>query len=109
MHLKDFYEKVSNHEILEGAGVIEQCNQIGIPSVLITNRQNPALKTQIAIKTILETDWETIEAICLGKMEPTPLQHISRIVGYFSRIENWSKSKIGEFKDRNAGNYAIAV
>lgn len=32
---------------------------------------------------------------------------ISRIVGYFSRINNWNKSKIGELADRHKGNYRV--
>ena len=32
---------------------------------------------------------------------------ISRIVGYFSRINNWNKSKIGELADRHKGNYSV--
>jgi ribonucleoside-triphosphate reductase (formate) len=32
---------------------------------------------------------------------------ISRIVGYFSRIKNWNKSKIGELADRHKGNYSV--
>jgi len=33
---------------------------------------------------------------------------ISRIVGYFSRINNWNKSKIGELADRHKGNYSVS-
>jgi ribonucleoside-triphosphate reductase len=33
---------------------------------------------------------------------------VSRIVGYFSRISNWNKSKLGELKDRHHGNYSVA-
>lgn len=33
---------------------------------------------------------------------------ISRIVGYFSRINNWNKSKIGELADRHKGNYTVS-
>jgi len=32
---------------------------------------------------------------------------ISRVVGYFSRIDNWNKSKIAELKDRQIGNYKV--
>ncbi|MCK5306413.1 MAG: anaerobic ribonucleoside-triphosphate reductase [Candidatus Omnitrophica bacterium] len=32
---------------------------------------------------------------------------ITRIVGYYSRVDNWNKSKIGELKDRHRGNYAV--
>ncbi|NQT86306.1 anaerobic ribonucleoside-triphosphate reductase, partial [bacterium] len=33
---------------------------------------------------------------------------MTRIVGYYSRISNWNKSKIGELRDRQAGTYALA-
>ncbi len=33
---------------------------------------------------------------------------VSRVVGYFSRIKNWNKSKKGELKDRQKGNYSVA-
>ena len=32
---------------------------------------------------------------------------ITRIVGYYSRIDNWNKSKIGELKDRQKGAYGL--
>jgi ribonucleoside-triphosphate reductase (formate) len=32
---------------------------------------------------------------------------LTRIVGYFSRITNWNKSKLGELRDRHHGNYAV--
>lgn len=33
---------------------------------------------------------------------------ITRIVGYYSKISNWNKNKIGELKDRKIGNYQIS-
>jgi ribonucleoside-triphosphate reductase len=33
---------------------------------------------------------------------------VTRIVGYFSRVANWNKSKLGELKDRHRGNYSVA-
>lgn len=32
---------------------------------------------------------------------------ISRVVGYFSVIDNWNKSKKAEFKQRQKGNYKV--
>jgi ribonucleoside-triphosphate reductase len=32
---------------------------------------------------------------------------VTRVVGYFSRVSNWNKSKLGELKDRQQGNYKI--
>jgi ribonucleoside-triphosphate reductase len=32
---------------------------------------------------------------------------MSRVVGYFSRIDNWNSSKRAEFKDRQKGRYKL--
>jgi len=32
---------------------------------------------------------------------------ISRVVGYYSVIDNWNKGKIGELKDRQKGKYDV--
>jgi len=37
----------------------------------------------------------------------TNVYGISRVVGYFSRINNWNKSKQAEFKSRQKGDYAV--
>jgi len=37
----------------------------------------------------------------------TNVEGMSRIVGYFSKIKNWSPSKQEELKDRQKGSYAI--
>jgi len=34
---------------------------------------------------------------------------ITRIVGYYSRINNWNKSKLGELRDRHRGNYGLGA
>lgn len=33
--------------------------------------------------------------------------HMTRIVGYYSRVSNWNKSKLGELKDRHKGSYGV--
>ena len=35
------------------------------------------------------------------------LTHMTRIVGYYSRVNNWNKSKLGELQDRCAGDYKL--
>jgi ribonucleoside-triphosphate reductase len=39
--------------------------------------------------------------------ESTEVTGMTRIVGYFSRVTNWNKSKIGELKDRQKGDYMV--
>jgi hypothetical protein len=40
---------------------------------------------------------------------PIVLHGITRIVGYYSRVTNWNKSKIGELRDRAQRNYGLTV
>ena len=42
-----------------------------------------------------------------GHCESSNVYGITRIVGYYSRIDNWNKSKIGELKDRQKGAYGL--
>jgi len=47
-----------------------------------------------------------IKNIC-PHCESKDVYSITRIVGYYSRIDNWNKSKIGELKDRHKGNWVF--
>jgi len=40
-----------------------------------------------------------------GKRAPVVVQGVTRIVGYYSRVHNWNKSKVGELRDRAKGEY----
>ena len=42
-----------------------------------------------------------------GERSPIVLNGITRIVGYFSRVNNWNRSKIGELRDRRKGEYSV--
>lgn len=33
---------------------------------------------------------------------------MTRITGYFSKLQNWSKSKLAELNDREKGNYTVS-
>jgi ribonucleoside-triphosphate reductase len=41
--------------------------------------------------------------------DSTNVYGMTRIVGYFSRVNNWNKSKLGELKDRHKGNYSVGT
>jgi len=59
------------------------------------------------LPVILENDWETLRALALGELDMASLYHVTRVVGYYARIENMNQSKIGEIKDRRKGDYRI--
>ena len=35
------------------------------------------------------------------------MRQVTRVVGYYSRVENWNKSKLGELDDRHKGDYRV--
>jgi hypothetical protein len=40
-----------------------------------------------------------------GEKSGIQLEGVTRIVGYYSRTNNWNKSKVGELRDRAKGEY----
>ncbi|MFP4026227.1 MAG: anaerobic ribonucleoside-triphosphate reductase [Candidatus Brocadiia bacterium] len=49
-----------------------------------------------------------LQATC-GACGSSDVHGLTRIVGYFSRVNNWNKSKHGELKDRQKGNYSVSL
>lgn len=43
-----------------------------------------------------------------GDRQSIVLEGVTRIVGYYSRIHDWNKSKVGELKDRGDGRYGVS-
>ena len=83
-------------------------------SVVLNNEEGFGIcneKTGVEYTVLKEAvekhEWSVLESILLGDREPRTLRHMTRIVGYFSQIENWNRSKIGELRSRHAGNYAV--
>jgi len=94
MTLRDFFDKISNHRFLKGVDcahdpiAIQRCDGVVL----------------VPVEMVEGNAWRDVEA---GIMGINLLYHVSRIVGYNSRIENWNKSKLGELADRRMGNYAV--
>ena len=60
--------------------------------------------THFTPKAILSNEFPVLfGCIVQGK----DVVHISRVVGYYSRIDNWNKSRRGELKARQTGDYGI--
>jgi len=43
-----------------------------------------------------------------GNEDKKTLKQMTRIVGYYSFIDNWNESKLGELAERHKGNYSIS-
>lgn len=101
MDFKQFIENVESHEDLEGVG-------IDLENRILVVRHKPSdLTTSIPAGAVDDIDWDTLLDVFTGKREPQALRHMTRVVGYYSRTENWNKSKIGELRDRRKGEYSI--
>lgn len=105
MEMSEFFDKIEQSKGFEGIGV-DTCENSN-PGVIIKYKPTNLI-TRIPAAAIEEVEWSVLEDILTGKREPQVLQHMTRVVGYFSRVENWNKSKVGELKDRQKGDYAIA-
>jgi len=62
---------------------------------------------RVTVAAIKENEWKVLKDILTEVREAIVLDHFARIVGYFSKVSNWNKSKLGELKDRHEGDYSI--
>jgi hypothetical protein len=46
-------------------------------------------------------------SVLLGQRDPQVMFHMTRIVGYYSKTNNWNASKLAELRDRHEGNYEV--
>jgi hypothetical protein len=99
----ELFDKVAEHPDLEGMGLFTTDRG---PTAQVRFKPNGSI-LQFPFEALQHITWEQLEPILTCKREPHVLTHMSRVVGYFSRIENWNQSKIGELKDRHRGNYAL--
>lgn len=106
MEMTQFFDHVEQHPDLQGIGIDADCKDRS-PGVIVKYGKN-GLMTRLPAAAIEAAEWPLLEEVLTGKREPQVLQHMTRVVGYFSRVENWNKSKVGELKDRQKGNYSIA-
>jgi len=100
---KDFFESVNSHPELEGLDVTND----GGEDVVYVLHKPTATKYRLTFDAIATEDWGTLEAIMTGRREAHVMDHMTRVVGYYSRISNWNKSKVGELRGRHSGNYGV--
>ena len=96
---KDFFDAIENDPQLEGVGYDQE-------KIYIRDSTDETLMS-LSWGTIEGNSWPTIRGVLTKSLNPDVLIHTSRVVGYFSRIDNWNKSKIGELKDRHKGSYGL--
>ena len=106
-----FDKAVENSEHLEITGTAKDETVFVIRNHALAEGIEGAY-VEVSIKEILDivTDYDGamqfVDSIT-GKRNDIICQGVTRIVGYYSRVNNWNKSKVGELRDRNQQNYAL--
>ena len=108
MDLVEFYSKVEEHPELRGN---VSCIEVGegeesVDCMAIDHLPSKTTVT-VPVEAVEKASWEQIRDILTGKESPIKLYHWTRVVGYYSKVENWNESKVGELKDRHNGDYQI--
>jgi hypothetical protein len=62
----------------------------------------------LPVQAIRNASWDQLKSLLNGKREMRVMQHLSRIVGYFSLMHNWNRSKLTELADRHIGQYGVS-
>ncbi|MCF6158153.1 MAG: hypothetical protein E3K32_06205 [wastewater metagenome] len=102
--LKAFDAAIEGHEFLEIDGDIEGNTSEEHLLKIINHKLECAFS--ISIDAIIRQNLDSvINALETGTL--VRLYGVTRIVGYYSRVSNWNKSKIGELHDRHTGNYSV--
>jgi ribonucleoside-triphosphate reductase len=57
-------------------------------------------------KKVVEMEEKEVQAQCKS-CGSNNVYGMTRVVGYFSKIENWNGSKKAELKDRQKGDYKV--
>jgi hypothetical protein len=103
MKLDAFFTAVESHPSLRGVSIESDADD----GQLAVEHTDSKLVTVLPVGAIEKADWPLLEEILIGRREPSVLYHMTRVVGYYSRVENWNQSKLGELADRHRGEYAV--
>ncbi len=104
MKLEDFIKSVHEHPTLrcEGLSIADRPEED-----FIAVRDSAGMRFEVLVTTVGEQTWPVLESILTGRRRAIIMDHVSRIVGYYSKVRNWNKSKLGELRDRQAGDYGL--
>ena len=98
MEGREFYERVNKSPKLEWLGIQEGAVQTG--DVVLVCHVESGIKHALTVISLRAQPWKELEAVLTGKRSPKVMIHLTRIVGYYSRVQNWNRSKLAELHDR---------
>jgi hypothetical protein len=105
MNGRQFHTNIANHHNLKWVGSHEG-KTVNEDEVYIVNVKTGGIMG-VPIKTIQDTPWGILEGVLTGVRPARVLRHFTRVVGYYSSVHNWNRSKHAELGGRRAGTYGV--
>jgi len=99
MEAMELYDLVESDDRFEGVSIS--------PNAVVVRHCPTGIKTSVPIDTLGPMDRDVVISILAAEREPEGLYHMTRVIGYFSRTQNFNSGKIGELRDRVQGNYGF--
>lgn len=98
----------------EDLKIIDTTDEHGIQYFVVEDATRDGIQVLVPVDEIIEKciSEKRAEQICdnikgYGDEGRQVLRGYTRIVGYYTNIHNWNKSKLGEIVDRHKGNYRV--
>lgn len=107
--LQAFDQAIENHIFLVIDGISinnEPCIEVTQESRIKVVNGITEEAYEIEVDTIVRTPLKDL-VLALETGILLRLSGVTRIVGYYSKVHNWNKSKLGELQDRHKGNYGV--
>ena len=106
--LEEFDNAIASSEKFEIKGINEEK---GCFVIRDTSKQKGiyGIYIEVPIKEVIGKPLDQLMDVLNLKRKDVTLEGVTRIVGYYSRVSNWNKSKVGELRDRSQRNYNVTA
>lgn len=108
--LRGLAQRVEQHPDLAFAGVAE-APQVMDSTITIGRRPDSEFGKwtgfEVLLSEVASHGAQRVVNCVLGREQPEVLTHQARVVGYFSNVKNWNRSKRAELRDRGRGDYRV--
>jgi hypothetical protein len=100
----DFEVNMTDRFRLDGTVVVDGVEHFEVRDFKFKEDSDES-HVHVPVTEVCEKPIKQIMACLNDDRKPIVCEGVTRIVGYYSRVDNWNKSKIGELRDRQNGRY----
>jgi hypothetical protein len=101
---KEFWDAVHADARVEWLGARADPDEVLIGA---KDKLGRPMRFAVSLSGLADATWPDLLGVFLGERPASIMVQITRIVGYYSMLKNWNRSKLAELRDRQKGNYAL--